>query len=347
MLEMRGMACRRFEERAVTAEENKARRKLTEFEKAAAKLAAWKNLFFVISQLPHHCTRIDLTVDDFGGNIPVAELMAKCKRREFVSRIRKGFDANGLPIDIETSEEEAIVREGLGWSFTLGMPDSERQLCIYNKKAEFENGNKGIVGSVSAIRFESRFKSDRADFMLDELIKTVLTSADSLAFRKFIVGALASVIEFKEERKPGENTYKSKTWEPWAKFVEIGILPPKFAVKTPTKSIKRTGLWVKDDVSRAAFRLSATYLEEHGEIDVYLLREGAKRCNGDDLSMVNAAREAMGRKPYADASEMREAVTKAVKDIEIGQAVTDLFDERVEISLCPIDETPKRKEGEQ
>ena len=88
----------------------------------------------------------------------------------FVSSMKKGFDSAGVPIDWADDEEDAVIREGLGWSFTLGKTESERQLCIYDKKAEWTNGNKGVVTAASWIRFESRFKANRADFMLDAFI---------------------------------------------------------------------------------------------------------------------------------------------------------------------------------
>lgn len=344
-LEMKGMACRRFEKRIVDQLAAKLKRKPTVQEENEAIAIGWKRVLDAIAELPHRCTRIDLTVDDFGGNVPIAELMRKCKAREFVSRIKKGFDANGLPLKIGSDEEEAIIREGLGWSFTLGSMESERQLCIYDKKAEIENSGKGLVPATSWIRFESRFKGDRADFMLDALTER-LTSGDPMAFRRFVIGALSSIIEFKEQRLNGENTYKSAAWGPWIEFIKDGQLPPKFKAKVPVKSIKNNALEVKKDADGALFRLHATHKERFLEILAYLIRDGLKKADGNYLSMVNAARADLGAPTYESVEEMQEAVAESIKEIAVGKEVLELFDEPIEYALTP-DGNDKKEEGEE
>lgn len=341
-LEMKGMACRRFEKRIVNRLTTRLKRAPTVQEENLAITFGWKGVFDAIAELPHRCTRIDLTVDDFGGNLPIAELMRKCKAREFVSRIKKGYDANGLPLKLGSDEEEAIIREGLGWSFTLGSMESERQLCIYDKKAEIEKAGKGTVAAASWIRFESRFKGDRADFMLDALTER-LASGDYMAFRAFVVGALCSIIEFKEQRLNGENTYKSAVWKPWEDFVKEAQLPPKFKAKIPVKSIKSNALWVKKDADGALFRLHATHRERFIEILAYLIRDGLKKADGTYLAMVNSARADLGAPAYESVEKMQEEVYESIKDVEVGKEVLELFDEPVEYTLMPDKE--ERKEG--
>lgn len=347
MLEMKGRACERFAERAVEEEEKRlGGRMLTAAEAIVAVANAWKNFFSVLKQLPHRCTRIDLTVDDYNGNMPIAELMRKCKRREFVSSMKKGFDSGGVPIDWADDEEDAIIREGLGWSFILGKTESERQLCIYDKKAEWTNGHKGAVNASSWIRFESRFKAERADFMLDAFIDRLTNSDDPvMAFRRFVIGALSSVIEFKEERLNGENTYRSETWGPWAEFVKEGELPPKFKVKKPVRTIWKNAQWEKRDVSRCSFRMHMARKEEFDEIDAYLFVEGMNKADGDDLAIINADRIALGREPYASVEELKAEGAKRVPgDGTLSKATIELFDDGgAALTLTPIDE--EKKEG--
>ena len=337
MLEMKGQACERFRQRAIDAEMDRLNRNLTDEEEEQAVINAWKNLFAILKGLPHRCTRIDLTVDDFGENVPIAPMMLKCKKRELVSSMKKGFGAGGVPIENWDDEEDAVIREGLGWSFTLGKTESERQVCIYDKKAEWVNGHHGLVNAKTWIRFESRFKSDRADFMLDAFIDRLLDSDDPLEFRKFIIGALASVIEFKEERNPGENTYRSPTWKPWADFVKIGVLPPKFKVKKPVMTVKNNALWEKKDVSRCHFRIRMAYMEESDEIDAYMMAEGMRRADGDDLAAINASRKARGKPTFESLEQLKEEGAKRIPgDGEIGEAVMTLFDDKVEVELTPV-----------
>ena len=346
MLEMKGRACERFGERAIEHAEAKLNgRTLTEEEKIAVVANAWKNLFAVLRNLPHRCTRIDLTVDDFNGNMPIAELMRKCKRREFVSSMKKGFDAGGVPMDWADDEEDAVIREGLGWSFTLGKTESERQLCIYDKKAEWTNGNKGVVTASSWIRFESRFKSDRAEFMLDAFIDKLTKSEDpAMDFRRFVIGALSSVIEFKEERLSGENTYRSETWKPWAEFIKEGEFPPKFKAKKPTRTIVRNARWEKRDVSRCHFRMRMARKEEFDEIDAYLFVEGMNKADGDDLAIINADRVALGREPYASLEELKAEGAKRVPgDGTLSKPTIELFEDPMELTLAPMAEG--KKEG--
>ena len=346
MFEMKGMACERFCERVRCRLLGQLNEEPGEAVLDEAIRKAWANALSIIAALPHRCTRIDLPVDDFNENVPVVELMQKCRDHHFVSAAKKCFGANGVPFYEMSYDDEAVVRDGLGWSFTVGKTESERQLCIYDKKAEWENGHKGIVIANTLIRFESRFKGDRADHMLDCVTKA-LNSADPLAFRKLVIGALTTLIEFKVGHEDNRNTSHSETWPAWAKFVEIGVLPPKFKAKVPVKTIKRNALWHRRDVSRSKFRLRAAYVEDYDDVDNYLMVDGMQKADGDDLAIVNASRSARKLPCYASVEEMREAVAKKMTgDGSISEAVMTLFDDKIEVELVPIEEKPADAGGQ-
>lgn len=343
MLELKGQGCEKFLQRVVDAAQDKANHILEADEIERIEAEAWRNLFKVIKSLPHRCTRIDLTVDDWNGNVPIAEMMLKCKKREFVSSMKKGFGSGGVPLDFTDDEEDAVIRGGLGWSFTLGKTESERQLCIYDKRAEWVNGKKGTVNADTWIRFESRFKANRADFMLDAFIDKMADSADPVTtFREFIIGALSSVIEFKEGRMNGENTYKLETWKPWAEFIKNGVLPPKYKAKKDVPTIRKNALWEKRDVSRCNFRLRMAHKEEIDDVNAYLFAEGMRKADGDDLAIINADRVSRGLEPYASVEQLKEEGAKLLPgDGSISESVIALFDDKIEAGLVPIERKPE------
>ena len=347
IIELKGQACERFGLRAIYKAMDELGRELTDAEEAEVVRKAWGAAFSVILSLPHRCTRIDIPVDDFNENIPIKELTHKCVHREFVSRIKKAFNAKGDPVAyVEATDDEAIIRNGYGWSYTLGKPDSERQLCIYDKKSEFEQIHHGFVNADSWIRFESRFRGDHASWMM-EIIAQACMSDDSLAFRKCVIGALADIIEFKDERWNGENTYKSDTWKPWADFIALGVELPKFKANIPVQTIKTNALWEKKDVSRCHFRMHMAYMEQFDEIDAYMLMEGMKRADGTDLAIINNSRKARGQKPFASLEEMKaEAVKRFPGDGSFSDPVLVLFDEDITVELEAVEEPkPEDKKG--
>lgn len=85
LLEMKGSACRDFEER-VLINTVYVNGEISDREEMNRK--ARIDLIEYCLKIGGICTRIDIPVDDFSGNITINEIKEKIKNREYITRMR-------------------------------------------------------------------------------------------------------------------------------------------------------------------------------------------------------------------------------------------------------------------
>ena len=202
LLELKGSACREFEELG----------------------GSWLSLFELISQNNGHCTRIDIAIDDFSNSISIPEIKQKIEKREYISRIRSLTLDNSIPIEeaLEGDDEQMAIRLSKhdGFTATLGGRSSS-QLCIYNKKAE-RLAHGYIVNYPSWIRYESRFYHKTAESALALVYKAMSEDEDNNSSNKYplmCLSLLSGLITFIEEKK-NKNLCLNKTWSKWESFTQ-------------------------------------------------------------------------------------------------------------------------------
>lgn len=332
MIEMKGDACRRFEERAIY--ENWSDTGINDRSKAFIN-NAWREFFEVLSKFLIHVTRFNVPVDDFGDIVPLSELKEKVAIGALTSPLRK----HDRTYELDDDYVPSTIREGgLGWSFSLG-GRSTQQLVIYDKKAETEKKyGKGSCLLPSWVRYESRFYHNKADSLFPELLKS-LQSEDPLAFQKFAIGCLDTLISFKDKKLEGDNAYKSPVWDKWQSLIDTGSVPQPLRIEKPLLTIKGNAEWLKKEVFRTFFRVSAAYIEDMTSIFRYALQDGIAKATQEDFAILNASRKERGLEPFKTIEEAQSAVFwKAGLSVLPSDPVLSLFDEKRETKLVNAEE---------
>jgi len=285
VLEMKGHACRLFEERIWNAlpfkPEPREARKISD--------EGWKRLFLKLRDMGAICTRIDLPTDDLNGAVPFAELRQKIGNKEYTSNMRSMTLQDSLPKDCDP----ARIRESKnqGYTATLGGRDSV-QLCIYNKLAERERFG-GVFNLNSWIRYEVRYYHRNAQKAFLGLTNAFETGN----VQKFIVGCLKGCIDFKEDmdkfRKDG-NTGHAPTWDVWDKFL-AGVEENKISSRVRAESsYEVSAQWLMKSAAKALARLCAGRPELATKMLCFLIKGGTANFDEDDLAMVNNFRTLAG-----------------------------------------------------
>lgn len=329
LIEMKGEACRRFEERAKNAERDNPN---INVESNAFITMIWARFFKAASEYLYKVTRFDVPVDDIGGLVPLEELKAKVLEGALTSPMRMRDTTRELGED-EEGKRGTVREQGLGWSYALGGRTSQ-QLTIYDKRAQMEKKlGPGCVLIPHWVRYEVRYYKEKANAMFPQLLAAV-SDPDPLAFQRFCVGCLASMVTFREKRLDGDNTYKSPVWGKWAAFIAVGELPQSVRLKKPILTIKRNADWFKKEVDRTLFRLAAAYPKHIADIIRYALQDGIAKATKDDLAIVNSSLEARGEATYQELADAQSAVFKAAGcDVLPAEAILALFDEKRTVEL--------------
>lgn len=332
LIEMKGEACRRFEERAKNAERDNPD---VNVDSPAFITAIWARFFKEASEYVYKVTRFDVPVDDIGGLVPLEELKAKVLEGALTSPMRMRDTTRELGED-EEGKRGTVREQNLGWSYALGGRTSQ-QLTIYDKKAQMEKKlGPGCVLIPHWVRYEVRYYKDKANAMFPQLVAAV-SDPDPLAFQRFCVGCLASMVTFREKRLDGDNTYKAPVWGKWAAFIAVGELPQSVRLKKPFLTLKRNADWFKKEVVRTLFRFAATYPKFIIDIIRYALQSGIAKANKDDLAIINSALKADGQEAYPELSDAQATVFNAARlDILPAKEILALFDEKRTVELEKI-----------
>lgn len=342
LLELKGKGCREFEERCWSREKaNGSTSSRTEILNNA-----WIRLIKECLRIGGTCTRIDLTTDDFSGNISVDEVKEKMQKREFTAKTRR--------IEITSSEENTMSGNDAinekekspylddmtnindskrsGYTATLGTRD-RLQLCIYDKAAEQTNKGNDKVPK-NWIRYEVRFMKENADKEIPRFLKALEENKESA----HIVGCLASIFEFKEASSyKGRNLYKAETWSKWQDFVKGAELPEAFANTPWTMTIESNALYLMTSCSGSFVRLLGALDANIGQIGTMMVLHEMDKMKEDGLEVINQYRRKKGLPEFKNLDHYKRFLS-SIDDLafEFNPLVTEL--------LAPeIDKKTKKK----
>lgn len=176
LIEFKGQTCRHFEE--VNGN--------------------WKQLIQYVKNefVQYNVSRLDLAFDVFTGEIELEDIFDKIRKKEYTSTARKTqiieeFD-NGVPI---------------GQTCYIGNDNSDKQLCIYNKKLERVSTDH-IVDVSKWLRFEFRLFHEFSKSAFVELEEQI----DKLDI--YILNSLMGFIRFKENKK-NTRIENCDDWDKW------------------------------------------------------------------------------------------------------------------------------------
>ena len=159
--------------------------------------------FFVI-RLNASPTRIDLTIDDYSGDVVQLDW------------IRKQLDIENFTTTFKTKKYTIHGNSESGYSLQFGTHSSTQQLVIYEKHKE--QVNKGIDCLQKYwLRFEMRFRQDKAY----NISMNIINLEDESKFRHFTMARLLEMIDIKEENNYNQhNLDKADTHPKWKEFLE-------------------------------------------------------------------------------------------------------------------------------
>lgn len=151
------------------------------------------------------CSRIDLFIDLINYDVDLDEIYNKLIKCEFISNFKK----------FKFISQNEISKDNIfstGKSIEFGSRESSIELCIYDKKLERENNNYKVEVE-NWVRFEIRFRYDKADPALISYLNILKSGGDEI---DYVVKILNGVLQIKE---PSSDSNKSR-WPVWNKWNE-------------------------------------------------------------------------------------------------------------------------------
>jgi hypothetical protein len=294
VLEMKGEACRDFEERRFFQEENAEQK---DWDAIIRK--GWLDLLVEARRMEGQCTRVDLPTDDLSGTITTDLIKAKVQNREYTTKMRRLEVTDETDMNLFNGASESlpgyasILDSKLkGYSATFGSRDS-MQLCIYDKAAE--RTVRGFVVDVKSwIRFEVRYYHKNAEAEIPFLITALENGTES----EHIVGCLATAIEFKEPNNcDQDHRSEAKSWGKWDDFLRGVRKNEPFAHEEPVYAIETNAKWLVKEAAKAIARLSLATNFRPELIAKALCIKGCQRINKTDFQSINRYRRERGKHP--------------------------------------------------
>ena len=295
LLELKGQACRQFEERRWRLDPHA--REL-DWEKAIN--GYWMKLLELCKlEMQGTCTRIDMPTDCLDGFITVDEIRQKVKNREYTTNMRRlelTDDAEApdfqIPEDVrKRMTGVATIRDSKlsGYTATFGSRKAA-QLCIYDKAAEqwLKAGNNQYE---SWVRFEVRYYHDVAD---REILSLIRAMQDGIA-KQHIMGCLYYAIKFKEPNSKDEkHRSEAKEWSKWTEMLRGARRGAGFAIVRGDSSIERNAKWAFRECAKTFARLSLAFELPPEAFSRALTVRGIPLLTAEDYQEINEYRERCG-----------------------------------------------------
>ena len=179
------------------------------------------------------CSRIDICLDDYSKKLTFDNLSAALDSESY-----SGF-RNGLAI-------KNYNRSG-GWTVNLGSRDSQHFARVYNKAAESK-------GRIDAIRWESEFSGDKADYIFRKLASQKTVVAATAHLELYIFGNFDFIY------KDDKNLERCEKLEWWSDFLTwLGFGRGKVVVKKAVTTIESRIVWIKKQVEKSLALLSRAF----------------------------------------------------------------------------------------
>lgn len=341
VLEMKGSACRDFEDR-VFSSSNILSGEPISFEDSCK--GAWIDLLHEIIRLGGTCTRVDLPTDDLSGLITPEDIKEKVTKKQYTTRMRTieltdsmgaesfGDDFNGQSIKGKSLAGIASVKDNKLSGFTATFGNRKcLQLCIYDKKAERKVRGFDVL-EPSWMRFEVRYYHENAQAEIPFL----LYALESNTVSEHIASCLATAIDFKEEAtRDSHHASEKKRWSKWEAFLQGVEKNKPFSKNAHDYSIETNAKWLKKEASKCLAKVALSLGCDVYSVAILLLLDGIERLDNKDLQAVNQWRRAKNFPLYRSTKEMVQAVYKksALLD-ELSEDSVQLLHGKKEIQKC-------------
>lgn len=214
----------------------------------------WMDLFIFLAMLNAKFKRLDIAIDDFDGSeVDLEFIMDKIKKNIYTSSF------NSKPKPIGTFED--------GLSIQFGSKQSELELVIYDKLKEQQSRKKLVDEEVYWVRYEMRFRGEKAQFLIETMFKQYQTTEKQIDFQTLAFEQLYRILDLKKE-----NNYKKKyqtkvdtdvRWNNFLNNVKKGTLASK------TEAISSLETHVKFIEDKACFYLLFIYLKSNRNHELF------------------------------------------------------------------------------
>jgi DNA relaxase NicK len=341
VLEMKGSACRDFEDRTFS------NRTIINGEPIAfddSCRMAWIDLIHEVIRIGGTCTRIDLPTDDLSGLMTPEEIKEKITNKQYTTRMRtieltdsmgnESFsnDFNGESVDGKSLAGIASVRDNKLSGFTATFGNRKcMQLCIYDKKAERKV--RGVeIEEPYWVRFEVRYYHENAEAEIPFLLNALENNTVS----QHIASCLATAIDFKEEAtRDSHHASEKKQWSKWKEFLQGVEKNKPFSKNFHDYSIESNANWLKKEASKALVKVALSLGVNVSQVVLVLALEGANRFDNKDLQAVNQWRRAKDLPKYKSVKEMKDTIYKYAMTLdELPEEVVELFNEKKKVCKC-------------
>ena len=236
-IELKGDGCRDFEKRC--------------------KGKSWLEFILWLVQLNARFKRVDIAIDDYtGGDVTMSYILDKLKRGFYTSV----FTTKPKPI--------GTIEDGLTIQF--GSNNSETELVVYDKLLEQRRRNK-ISDKDYWVRYEMRFRGDKAERVIYQLCRDCLNEEDELyglSLEQFACEQLYRILDIKTDNSQTRKNQKNiKTDEKWMKFLH-GVNKGKLGSLGASDPISYQNYFDKMEKQMSLY-IILKYLQVKGNSDLF------------------------------------------------------------------------------
>ncbi len=267
------------------------------------------------------CSRIDLTIDDYSGDIiSFNYLKDKLDRGMYTSAFKKPYTIHGNNTD--------------GYSITFGSRKADnktsKQLCIYEKNKEQISKGRECEYSYWT-RYEMRFMHEKAARVYEDVVysfdgimnypekKTIPKGEDG--FKYLISSLLYSMLDVKEENTyDSSNKTKAKTDPLWLKFVGnvekaklAKVKPKEISFNRFDKYIHQTlGLYIIFNFIKCGMNIN-----QYSKISIQELKNELEKISDNDkkINRINTYLIESGLEPI-NKNELIDVISKLEEYLE-------------------------------
>ena len=179
------------------------------------------------------CSRMDICLDDYSKKLTFDNLCAALDSKNY-SGFRGGRS-------VRNHDDSG------GWTVYLGSRESNHFVRVYNKAAESK-------GRIDAIRWESEFKSDKADYIFRKLALQKTSVAAVAHLELYVFGNFDFIYK---NQKNLERCDRLTWWEDFLAWVGFGRA--KILVVKAKTSIESRVIWIKKQVEKSLALLSRAF----------------------------------------------------------------------------------------
>lgn len=267
-LELKGQGCRAFELRG----------------------GDWIELLDYCVRNATMVNRIDLSLDDFTGNINMKDILNKVYSKSFTSDLRTWRINEGT---VMYDEDPNILKSPNGGAtVTFGTPKS-KQLVIYNKVAE-RLARSFVVDVNYWIRYETRFFHETG-------VKVLQLAYDAMVeetFPALVSSLIKGLVDFKEDSIDIKKN-RLETWDLWSELLDFSEALKVNNSKNLTQaqiesSLTSKKVWLAVASGRILSKAFLTNPKEFNNYIKFAVANALNKFDFVDLSQVNYLRKQVG-----------------------------------------------------